>query len=154
MVLQQQAERLDRRERRTEGRTSEEKNSRRGSRTSGKEPKLDVSSCSALRDPQRETEVRQARPALWNMHPRRNKVLGLASSFLEPLCQMSQAGKEVRKLSPDTRKGNWRKTSVMKHLESQEPEELAIFIQTRRTDTGRHQKELASLMGERVPPRR
>ena len=122
--------------------------------TSGKEPKLDVNSHSALCDPRRETEARQARPALWNMHPRRNKAPGLASLFLEPLCQMSQAGKEVQKLSPDTCKGNWRKMSVMKHLESQEPEELAIFIQTKRTDTGRHQKELASLMGERVPPRR
>ena len=59
---------------------------------------------------------------------------------------MSQAGKEVQKLLPDMCKGSWRKTNVMKHLESQEPEQLGIFIQTRRTDTGRHQKELVSLM--------
>lgn len=32
--------------------------------------------------------------------------------------------------SADMCKGSWRKTNVKKHLESQEPEQLGIFIQT------------------------
>lgn len=55
---------------------------------------------------------------------------------------MWQAGKEVQKFLPDTRRGSWRKMSVMRQLESREPEELAITIRPRRTDTGRHKKRL------------
>lgn len=69
--------------------------------------------------------------------PRRNKGSGQASLFSEPPCQMFQA---VQKLLPDACEGSWREMSVTRHLESQEPEELAIFIGTRTTDTKRIRK--------------
>lgn len=46
-------------------------------------------------------------------------------------CPRQAGGQE---LLPDACMGSWRKTRVMRQLESQEPEELAVSIRTRRTD--------------------
>lgn len=84
------------------------------------------------------------------VNARRNKAplrLGL-------LPQTSRTREEVHKLLPDTRMGRQRNTSATRQPESQAPEELAISIRTRRTDTGRHQKGLVSLMRERGQWRR
>lgn len=56
-----------------------------------------------------------------------------------PLVRCSRL-REVQKLLPDACEGSWREMSVTRHPESQEPEELAIFIGTRTTDTKRIRK--------------
>lgn len=66
---------------------------------------------------------------LWlEMNPRRKKACRLASLFLGLLGQISQAGKALQELLPDTCMGSWRETSVMRQRGSQEPEELAVSI--------------------------
>lgn len=58
-----------------------------------------------------------------------------------------------RELLPDTCMGSCRKTRVMRQLESQEPEELAVSIRTRRTDRETPEK-VGELDVEKLQPRR